>query len=90
MLSKASYFAGDCNPAGRTVQNAVVGVVKEQKQPLAQGWVKLHLPLQVVDPLAPVRNCWAETVPKQRTAVIMAASNMFLIFLVITTPYLLN
>jgi hypothetical protein len=77
-LGVRCYFLGDTTPAGRDVQNAVVGVVKEQKQPLAQGWVVLHLPLHVVGPCAAFRNCRAETVPAQRTAVSMAASNVIL------------
>jgi hypothetical protein len=33
----ACYFPEGATPPGRTVQNAVNGVVKEQKQPVAQG-----------------------------------------------------
>jgi hypothetical protein len=56
----------------------VNGVVNEQKQPLAQGRVALHVPPHVVTPWTPFRNCRAETVPAQRTAVTMAASNVVL------------
>jgi hypothetical protein len=38
------------------VQNAVNGVVKEQKQPVAQGRVALHVPPQVVEVVTPLRN----------------------------------
>lgn len=72
------YFPGDATPAGRVVQNAVNGVVNEQKQPLAQGLVALHVPPHVVLPWVWTRNCRAETVPAQRTAVSMAASNVVL------------
>jgi hypothetical protein len=65
------------------VQKAVNGVVKEQKQPVAQAWVALQLPPHVVAFWAGFRNCRAETVPAQRTAVSMAASNVVLIFFVI-------
>jgi len=78
------YFLGDATPAGRVVQNAVNGVVKEQKQPVAQGRVALHVPPQVVEPGAPFRNCRAETVPAQSTAVTIAASNVFLTVFFIT------
>jgi hypothetical protein len=43
------YLPGAVTPAGRVVQNAVNGVVKEQKQPVAQAWVALHVPPHVVD-----------------------------------------
>src|ERR1051326_422883 len=35
-LKPHRYFPGAATPAGRVVQNAVNGVVKEQKQPVAQ------------------------------------------------------
>ena len=50
------YFLGDTTPAGRVVQKAVNGVVKEQKQPVAQAWVALQLPPQVVAFWAGFRN----------------------------------
>jgi hypothetical protein len=81
LLPGHHYFVCDCNPAGRTVQNAVVGVVKEQKQPVAQGWMELHLPLHVVGAWATVRNWLAETVPAQRTAAAIAERIVFLIVL---------
>jgi hypothetical protein len=69
---RASYsycdFPEGTTPAGRLVQNAVNGVVKEQKQPLAQGWVALQRPPQAVDPGTPLRNCFAESVPAPTTA----------------------
>jgi hypothetical protein len=89
-FSRASYWRFTCcyfpegvSPAGRVVQNAVVGVVKEQKQPLGQGWMALHVPLQA-KPLGSLRNCRAETVPAQSTAMAMAASEKFcMVFLMI-------
>jgi hypothetical protein len=78
------YFFGDATPASFVVQNPVVGVVKEQTHPaVAHGWVKLQVPPQVmvVNPFTPLRSCRAETVPAQRTAVMIAASNVFLIAL---------
>jgi len=57
------------------VQNAVNGVVKEQKQPVAQGWVELQLPPQA-KPFGSLRNWRAETVPAQTTAMTMVANNV--------------
>lgn len=48
-------------------------------QPVEQGCVLLQLPLQAAKPLASVRNWRAETVPTQRTAVTIVASNVDLI-----------
>ena len=65
------------------MQNAVNGVVKEQTQPaVAQGWVALQVPPQVVELLALLRNCRAETVPAHRTTATIVASNVvFITFL---------
>jgi hypothetical protein len=60
-------------------------VVKEQKQPLAQGWVALQEPPQV-NPLVPLRNWRAETVPAHRTAAAIPARMMFLIVLPMVRP----
>ena len=69
------------------MQNAVVGVVKEQKQLLEQGWVALQVPLQA-KPLGSLRNCRAETVPAKRTAMIMVANNVdLIIFLPMIAPF---
>jgi hypothetical protein len=73
------YFPEGAIPAGRTVQNAVNGVVKEQKQLEAHGRVELQVPPQV-DPWTPLRNCCAETVPTHRTATAMTANDRFWIF----------
>jgi hypothetical protein len=62
------------------VQNAVNGVVKEQTQPLAHGWVALQEPPQVVELLAPLCNCRVETVPAHRTAAAMTTNERFWIF----------
>ena len=70
------YFLG-ATPAGRVVQNAVNVVVNEQKQPLAQGLVNAAYYRRMWWPPGSLfRNCRAETVPAQRTAVTMAASNV--------------
>ena len=66
------------------MQNAVNGVVKEQTQPLAHSWVALQEPPQVVEPLAPLCNCRAETVPAQRTPMASAVKNIDLIFFMIS------
>jgi hypothetical protein len=69
-------------PASFVVQNAVVGVVKEQTHlelVEIQGWVALQVPPQV-DPWTPFRNCRAETVPAHRTATAMTANDRFWIF----------
>jgi hypothetical protein len=51
---------------------------KAQMQPLLQGLFAPQLPPQA-NPLALLRNCRAESAPALRTAVIIAASNVFLI-----------
>jgi hypothetical protein len=53
---------------------------KAQMQPVAQGCVLLQLPLQAAKPVASV-NWRAETVPAQRTAVTIVASNVDLMIL---------
>jgi hypothetical protein len=68
-------------------QNALFDSMgKMQRQPLAQGLLMPQLPPQVAKPLSPERSWRAETVPAQRTAVIIAASNVVLIFFVMATP----
>jgi hypothetical protein len=57
-------------------------------QPVAQGCTLLQLPLQAANPLLSVRNWRAETVPAQRTAVTVAASNVdLIIFLLMIAPF---
>ena len=69
------------------MQNAVVGVVKEQKQLLGQGWMALQVPLQA-KPLGSLRNCRAETVPALKTAMTMAPNKKFcVVFLMIDSPF---
>lgn len=70
------------------MQNAVNGVVKEQKQPAVQGWVELQLPPQVAEPFASLRNCRAETVPAQRTAVTIVENNTVFIVLCMQLSFL--
>jgi hypothetical protein len=76
------YFPEGATPASFVVQNAVVGVVKEQTHlelVEIQGRVALQVPPQV-DPWTPFRNCRAETVPAHRTATAMTANDRFWIF----------
>ena len=69
------------------MQNAVVGVVKEQKQLLGQGRVALQVPLQA-KPLGSLRNCRAESVPAQRTAETIAVKSMvFILLLMLGLPF---
>ena len=90
-LSVRCYLLGDTTPASFVVQNAVVGVVKEQTQPLvAQGWVALQVPPQVANPFASLRNCRAETVPAQRTPMTSAVKNIDLIFFMIASSLSMN
>ena len=77
------YLSEGAIPAGRTVQNAVNGVVKEQKQPEAHGCVELQVPPQA-KPLESVCNWRAETVPAHRTATAMTANDRFWIFFFMT------
>ena len=57
---------------------------KAQMQPLLQGLFAPQLPPQVAEAFASLRNCRAETVPAQRTAVTIAIRNVFLmVFLII-------
>jgi hypothetical protein len=66
------------------VQNAVVGVVNEQKQLVAQGRVALQVPPHVAELLASLRNWRAETVPAHSTAAAIVAKNALLIVRFIT------
>jgi len=78
------YFFGPTTPASFVVQNPVCGVVKEQTHlllALMQGWVWLHVPLQVLDCLALLHNCRAEIVPAHRTAITITAGILDPIFL---------
>ena len=57
---------------------------KAQMQPLLQGLFAPQLPPQVAEAFASLRNCRAETVPAQRTAVTIAIRNVLLmVFLII-------
>ena len=68
----------------------VNGVVKEQKQPLRQGWLALQRPLQVVDPWTPLRNCFAESVAAPRTARTMVANKRVWMLFFMMAPYFLT
>jgi hypothetical protein len=53
--------------------------------------VVLHAPLQTGSKLAGVRSCRAETVPTQRTAMIIAANEKFwMVFLMICLSFQLQ
>jgi len=54
---------------------------KAQIQPLLQGLFAPQLPPHVAEPFASLRNCRAETVPAQRTAVIIVENNTVFIVL---------
>jgi hypothetical protein len=57
-------------------------------QPPVQCTVVLHAPLQTGSRFVGVRSCRAETVPAQRTAMAIAARNVFLIvLLMIDSPF---
>jgi hypothetical protein len=90
MRALLCYFPGGATPASFVVQNAVIGVVKEQTQlEVGQGLVALQVPPQVY-PWTPLRNCRAETVPAQRTPMTSAVKNIELIFFMIAfllVPY---
>ncbi len=62
---------------------------KAHTQPVAQGRLAPQDPRHALNPWLPFRNWRAETVPAQRTAVIIVASNVFLIkfLLIIHTPF---
>jgi hypothetical protein len=85
----SNYFAGGWTPVGCVEQKPVVDSSgKAQMQPVAQGCTLLQLPLQAANPLLSVRNWRAETVPAQRTAVTVAASNVdLIIFLLMIAPF---
>lgn len=53
-----------------------------------QGILTLQLPPQAVSALALVCNCRAETVPAQRTPMVIAANEKFwMVFLMIDSPF---
>jgi hypothetical protein len=83
------YFPEGTTPAGRVVQNpGVNGVVKEQKQPVAQLLMEAQRPPQVVDAGAPLRNCFAESVPTLRTARTMITNKRVWILFFMMAPFL--
>ena len=59
-----------------------------QMQGPLQWTVVLHVPLQTGNKLAGVRSCRAETVPAQKTAIMMAANERFwMVFLMICSSF---
>lgn len=79
--SLPSYFFGGLSGPGSRTHPPVVPVRISQMQAPLQCTVALHAPLQTGSRLAGVRSCRAETVPAQRTAMAIAARNVFLIVL---------
>jgi hypothetical protein len=90
-MKSPSYFAGGWIPVGWVEQNPVVDSSgKAQMQPVLQGLFAPQLPPQA-KLLASLRNCRAESVPAQRTAVTIAASNVALIaFIFMIDPFKSN
>lgn len=87
-----NYFFGGLRGPGSLTHPPVVPVSIWQMHAPLQGMVALQVPLHTGSRLVGVRSCRAETVPAQRTAVAIAARNVFLIvllmilFLSITSP----
>jgi hypothetical protein len=77
----ANYFFGGLSGPGSLTHPPVVPLKIWQMQAPLQCTVVLHVPLQTGSKLIGVRSCRAETVPAQRTAVAIAARNVFLIVL---------
>jgi len=61
---------------------------KAQMQPLLQGLFAPQLPPQVAEAFASLRNCRAETVPAQRTAVTIVENNTVFIVLCMHLSFL--
>jgi len=76
-ISCSSYFFGGLTGPGSLTHAPEVPVNIWQMQPPLQGTVALHVPLQTGSKLVGVRSCRAETVPAQRTAMIIAANEKF-------------
>jgi hypothetical protein len=86
-VHSAGFFGGLTGPGSLTHAPEVPLKIWQMQAPL-QGFVALHVPVQAGSRLADVRSCRAETVPAQRTAVAMAARNVFLIvLLIIHSPF---
>jgi hypothetical protein len=80
------FFGGLTGPGSLTHAPDVPLKIWQMQAPL-QGFVALQVPVQVGSRLGFFCNWRAETVPAQRTAVTMAASNVFLmVFLIIKLP----
>jgi hypothetical protein len=75
-----SYFFGGLSGPGSRTHPPVVPNIWQMQGPL-HGLVALHVPTQAGNKLADICNCRAETVPAQRTAIAIAARNVFLIVL---------
>ena len=74
-----NYFPGDWESWGLPEQNPVPFEPRMQKQLVMHPFLTLHEPPQVAEVFGPLRNCRAESVPAQRTAVTIAASSVDLI-----------
>jgi hypothetical protein len=83
-----NYFLGGLSGPGSLTHPPVVPVRIWQMHAPLQGMVALQVPLHTGSRLVGVRSCRAETVPAQRTAVAIAARNVFLIvLLMIHSPF---
>ncbi len=83
-----NYFFGGLTGPGSLTHPPVVPVRIWQMQAPLQGLVALQVPLHAGSRLAGVRNCRAETDPAHRTAIAIAARNVFLIvLLMIHSPF---
>jgi hypothetical protein len=86
-VHSTGFFGGLTGPGSLTHAPEVPLKIWQMQAPL-QGFVALHVPVHAGSRLADVRSCRAETVPAQRTAVAMAARNVFLIVLfIIHSPF---
>jgi len=72
-----SYLFGGLTGPGSLTHPPVVPLKIWQMQGPLQGLVALHVPVHAGNSLAFICSCRAETVPAQRTAVAIAARNMF-------------
>jgi hypothetical protein len=90
-ISCSGYFFGGLTGPGSLTHAPEVPVNIWQMQGPLQGLVALHVPVQVGSRLGFFCNCRAETVPAQRTAMIIAANEKFwMVFLMICPSFQLQ
>ena len=88
---RSSYFFGGLTGPGSLTHAPEVPVNIWQMQGPLQGLVALHVPVQVGSRLGFFCNCRAETVPAQKTAIMMAANERFwMVFLMICPSFQLQ